>query len=348
MINILRAIMLVLFLSILVDVQAEIKKTDYTKLTIAQLKTKANNNDAEAQFQLGMKYKRGNGVEKSEQTAISWLKMAAENNHGEACGVLGDIYCDSGNMEQGVYYLRKGASLGDGRSYYNLFLAYSYGRYGVPQNENIAGDFLVKSAEARFGSFTVVALAYMYGTDGLSKDKKKAIYWLKKACDKSYAEYLESGKMPREGDGWPYFINDLKELGCDYDPSLHVDEFKRWMNEKPEARFSSNPSNTANNAVTPKSSKVETYVYTKSGRGQSQNTGQWTDAIGSEECVVQFTDDGISVNGMYQPYVKTSGIWKVYGGTSMGFGGTNTTFYYYVDGNKTMKHVCESYFPYSG
>lgn len=95
-----------------------------------------------------------------------------------------------------------------------------------------------------------------------------------------------------------------------------------------------------------KDSKYQSYIYTKSGRGQSQNTGQWTDAIGSEECVVQFTDDGISVNGMYQPYVKTSGAWKVYGGTSMGVGGSNTTFYYYVDGNKNMKQVCESSSPY--
>lgn len=89
-----------------------------------------------------------------------------------------------------------------------------------------------------------------------------------------------------------------------------------------------------------------TYHYTKSGRGQSQNTGQWTEASPSEECFVQFTEDGISVNGVQQPYVRTSGIWKVYGGSSMGFGGSNTVFYYYVDGNKNMKQVCELASPY--
>lgn len=105
--------------------------------------------------------------------------------------------------------------------------------------------------------------------------------------------------------------------------------------------------NTSNNyASTISNNDNPTYHFTKSGRGQSQNTGQWTDAIGSEECVVQFDEDGITVNGIYQPYVKTSGIWKVYGGTSMGFGGSSSTFYYYVDGNKNMKQVCESFSPY--
>lgn len=91
-----------------------------------------------------------------------------------------------------------------------------------------------------------------------------------------------------------------------------------------------------------------TYHYTKSGRGQSQNTGQWTNSSGPEECDVEFGDNGITINGIYYDYVRTSGIWKVYGGTSLGFGGTSSTFYYYVDPNKNMKCVCEYFGSYGG
>lgn len=339
-----------LFLVIPTEAQAPQKKTDYTKLTLAQLKTKAKNNDAVAQFQLGNKYKNGQGVVKNEQIAIDWLKKAADNGHGEACGVLGDYYCDAGNANQGIFYLRKGASLGDGRSYYCLFLAYSYGKYGLPKNEKMAGEFLIKSAEARFGSFFVVACAYLYGSDGLSKDKEKAIYWGKKDCDLSYSQYLETGKMPRDGDGWPYLIKWLKKLGCDYDPALHVDDFKAWMENKPTLASSQTSTQqqhqrTSDNSNGNTSASVK-YHYTKSGKGQSQNTAQWTEGMAPEECEVEFFDGYITVNGGIQTFVKESGSWKVYGGQSMGWGGNNTTFYYYVDANKNMKQVCESVFPY--
>lgn len=74
-----------------------------------------------------------------------------------------------------------------------------------------------------------------------------------------------------------------------------------------------------------------------SGSGQSQNTGQWTEAGPSMECVVQFFDDHITVNGMYCKYLRTSGAWKVYEG--LNFMGNPS--YYYVDGNKNMKMVCD-------
>lgn len=343
LLNILLTLLLIFLLIVTIDCIAATK----SNASVQSLIQKAQQEDLDAQYELGNKYLYGKGVTKNIQKAEIWLKKAADNNYGPACHSLGNLYADEmQDYDKGLYYLRKGTSLGDGGCYYALFLAYKYGKYGLTENEVNAGNMLLKAAEHKYDCFDIVATGYSYGYNGLPKNKNKAIYWGKKACDQDYAKYLKTGKMPTEGNGWPYMIKWLNELGCDYDPALHVDEFKRWMNEKPEARSSSNPSNTANNAATPKSSKVETYVYTKSGYGQSQNTGQWTDAIGSEECVVQFTDDGISVNGMYQPYVKTSGVWKVYGGTSMGFGGSNTTFYYYVDGNKNMKQVCESSFPY--
>lgn len=94
---------------------------------------------------------------------------------------------------------------------------------------------------------------------------------------------------------------------------------------------------STNNSASSNESKSQSYIYTESGRGQSQKTGQWTDPSPSMECVVEFFDDYISVNGMYCKYVKTIGGWKVYEGSTM----WGMTPYYYVDGNKNMKKVCD-------
>lgn len=325
------------------NVTAQNKSPNYYNYSVATLKTKAQNKDLKAQNELGVRYFYGyRGVSKDKTKAEYWFKKAADNGLGEACANMGRLIYTP-HDEKGIYYLRKGASLNDGQSYYGLFLSYRYGD-SANRNEDLAREMLMKSANLGDSQgCDVLSSAYHYGNDGFPEDKNQAIFWHKRACDSYYKLFLEGHPA---GKCWKLEQKQLQDLGCDYDPALHVDEFNRWLNEKSGARLSSNPSNTANNAATPKSSKAESYVYTKSGRGQSQNTGQWTDAIGSEECVVQFTDDGISVNGMYQPYVKTSGAWKVYGGTSMGVGGSNTTFYYYVDGNKNMKQVCESSSPY--
>lgn len=337
LLNVLRTLLLIFLSIVSIDCIAVTK----SNTSVQSLIQKAQQGDPNAQYELGNKYFYGKGVTKNLQKAEIWLKKAADNNYGPACHSLGNLYTDEmHDYDQGLYYLRKGTSLGDGGCYYALFLTYKYGK-GLPENENTAGNMLLKAAEHKYDCFDIVAVGYSYGHNGLPKNINKAIYWGKKACDQDYAEYLKTGMMPTEGNGWPYRVKWLKELGCDYDPALHVEEFQAWLNDKPKVSTNQSSLSQSTNP-----SLSQSYIYTKSGRGQSQNTGQWTDEIGSEECVVQFTEDGISVNGMYQPYVKTSGVWKVYGGTSMGFGGSSTTFYYYVDGNKNMKQVCESYFPY--
>lgn len=318
------------------------KDVDYGKLPMSTLKAKANNGDIKAQYVCGLRYLEGNGVQKNEAKAIEFLKKSATNNYPDAYGELGFIFMYNKNNEESLYSFRKGASLNDGKSYYGLYLHYM----DNAENKEVAGEMLKRAANLRFGhAFFILALAYRHGGDGLPKDRESAIYWGKKDCDKSYAEYLESGEMPREGDGWPYLIKWLKELGCDYDPALHVEEFKTWMAAKPTSSSSRTSTQTSVNSNSNISASVK-YHYTKSGKGQSQNTGQWTDAMAPEECEVEFFDGYITVNGGIHQFVKESGSWKVYGGQSMGWGGNNTTFYYYVDANKNMKQVCESSFPY--
>lgn len=109
----------------------------------------------------------------------------------------------------------------------------------------------------------------------------------------------------------------------------------------------SNTQETVVSTPTKKSNNIPmVFHYTKSGRGQSLNTGEWTDGIDAEECNVEFFAKYIIVNGLVYELVKTKGPWKIYGGQSFGFGGHNDTMYYYVDDNKNMKQICEFSSPF--
>ena len=48
--------------------------------------------DAEAQFNLGLMYYRGQGVRQDDKTALRWFRLAAEQGHAEAQLVLGAMY----------------------------------------------------------------------------------------------------------------------------------------------------------------------------------------------------------------------------------------------------------------
>lgn len=324
------------------------KEDEYRKLSVAVLKKKAQYNDALAQYILGLKYQHGEGISKNLQKSYYWFKKSADNNYPPAFSSLADIYGIQGDFEKVLLSLRKGASLGDGRSYYCLFYAYKYGKYGLQENKAIAGAMLVKAAEARFDCYYILAVDYNYGSDGLPEDKDKAIYWYKKACDSDYESYLYTGKMPKEGDGWPAMVKFLKELGCDYDPALHVDDYKVWKQQRKSVSSTNTASNKTNiqrtnkKSVETTSSPLKIYHYTKSGRGQEQSTGTWTDNGIAESCDVEFFKDHINVNGFWCDYVRDSGLWKVYKAPSFG----RIVSYYYVDSKKNMKYVSEFFGPY--
>lgn len=338
--------LILLLLSFSFNVAAQNKSTNYIKLSVTTLKAKAQNNDLKAQYELGIRYYYGyRGVSKNLTKAEYWIRKAADNGLGKACSHMGRFIYTPYD-DKGTYYLRKGASLNDGQSYYGLFLRYAHG--DETRNKALAREMLLKSANLGDAQgCDILSSGYRYGDNGFPIDKNQEIYWAQKACDSYYAMFLEG--VP-SGEVWKQLRKQLEELGCDYDPALHVDEFKNWLannlmlsssqisSRQQDQRISDNSNGNTSASVK--------YHYTKSGKGHSQNTGQWTDAMAPEECEVEFFDGYITVNGGLHQFVKDSGSWKVYGGQSMGWGGNNTTYYYYVDANKNMKQVCESVFPY--
>lgn len=238
------------------------------------------------------------------------------------------------------------------------------GKIIIPLSRNYSDVFyMTKDAHSDGGYFAVHRDGYnregvvdIHGREIIAPDKYSTTVFLDfdDHPDGGYF-YVKRADNNREGavdiHGREIIPSDKYESVLWYDGKYHAKRADTGEEEciaHPSGNSSKVPSNVPSNtyASTPSNSNNLTYHYTKSGRGQSQNTGQWTDAIGSEECEVTFGDDYITVNGAFQSYVRTSGKWKVYGGTSWGWGGSSSTFYYYVDDYKNMMQVSELVMPY--
>ena len=78
---------------------------------IKTLIQKANQGDAEAQYNLGVAYYNGEGVEQSHSKAVYWYQKSAEQGDAEAQYNLGVAYYNGEGVEQShskaVYWLRK-------------------------------------------------------------------------------------------------------------------------------------------------------------------------------------------------------------------------------------------------
>jgi hypothetical protein len=98
---------------------------------------RAETGDANAQFNLGEIYDRARGVERNEQEALKWYRLAAEQGLAEAQNNLGAIYestnDDSGDYEEAVRFYLVAAEQGFADAQFNMGRMYEIGR-GVTQN----------------------------------------------------------------------------------------------------------------------------------------------------------------------------------------------------------------------
>lgn len=62
------------------------------ELSLEEVKQKAEEGDAQAQYQWAMCYFDGNGVEQDEKKAVEWLEKAVAQGNGEARYALAICY----------------------------------------------------------------------------------------------------------------------------------------------------------------------------------------------------------------------------------------------------------------
>jgi TPR repeat protein len=101
-------------------------------------KEKAEQGDAEAQYNLGLMYDKGQGVVQDYKKAVKWYRKSAEQGYAMAQSNLGFAYGQGQGVVQdnkeAVRWYRKSAEQGDAWGQYNLGVMYYYGKGVVQDN----------------------------------------------------------------------------------------------------------------------------------------------------------------------------------------------------------------------
>jgi TPR repeat protein len=113
------------FISLSVSAMAGEAKTE-------TLQKQAEAGDAEAQFQLGRLYFRGEGVAKNEARALEWISKSAEQGNTDAIASMGFIYSQGAGVpkdeSKAVEWFRRGAEAGSATCKLNLGLLLRQGK----------------------------------------------------------------------------------------------------------------------------------------------------------------------------------------------------------------------------
>ena len=192
---------------------------------VSELKTKAEQGDAVAQWTLGKAYEQGNGVASDAKSAAIWYRKAADQGNAAAQNDLGIMYRigDGVNRdkEESVRWYRKAAKQGNPQSLFNLGVSY-YNGDGVPSDavsayawfllaeqagNPAATDAVKRSAEEGGRMATPEALLrigemYEKGSD-LPQSYSEAAKWYRKAADLSARASVSLASLLIDGKGVP-------------------------------------------------------------------------------------------------------------------------------------------------
>jgi uncharacterized protein len=172
-----RAVILVLVFPLFLRAQ-DVSSTARPIVSLAELQQRAETGDAEAQYQLAIRYTSGNGVSKDNLEAVKWFRKSAESGHAMAQVTLG-LNCSDGRRgvkedpAQAVDWFRKAANQGNANGHSELGFMYERGE-GVSQDDREAAR-LTGLAAAQTLPIAQFDLAYMLENGkGIATDLQRA------------------------------------------------------------------------------------------------------------------------------------------------------------------------------
>jgi len=150
-----------------------------------EYQAKAEQGDAEAQFNLGFCYDDGRGVAKNYAEAVKWYRKAAGQNFAPAQFNLGYCYANgqgvAKNYDKAVKWFRKAAEQNYAPAQSNLGYCYDNGR-GVAKDYVEAVTWYRKAAESGHTEAQLnLGCCYANG-QGVVKDKVEAYAWFSMAA----------------------------------------------------------------------------------------------------------------------------------------------------------------------
>jgi TPR repeat protein len=157
---------------------------------IATYRGAADLGDATAQFNLGLLYAKGQGVQQDFVEAARWYAKAANQGNADAQEHLGTLYYRGRGVPQdyaqAALEYRKAADQGNARAQSMLGELYYYGR-GVPQDNDQMAAWIRKAAEQGYvAAENNLGDLYENG-HGVLQDYAQAATWYRKAADQGSA-----------------------------------------------------------------------------------------------------------------------------------------------------------------
>ena len=199
----------------------------------------AAQNDAWAQYQLGICYDFGRGVKENKVEAAKWYRKAAEQGHVLAQVAIGQCYFAGNgvgkNEIEAVEWYRKAAEQGYLKAMEYLGHFYRSGLAGVQKDMTEAVKWYRKAAEQGH-ILSSLALAHLYEQgNGIAKDMQEAVKWYKQAAIGGNEQAVDSLRnAANKGDAYAQFVfGELNENG--YGVKKDEDEAMKWYRLAAEA-----------------------------------------------------------------------------------------------------------------
>ena len=147
--------------------------------------------DAQAQFNLGIKYYNGQGVKKDHAEAVSWYRKAAEQGHAQAQSNLGYLFDNGEGVEQSdveaARWYRKAADQGYADAQFNLGLMFRNGQ-GVKQSDSEAARWYRKAAKQGCSHAQLNLGLMIKNGQGVKQNHTEAANWYRKAAEQEHAK----------------------------------------------------------------------------------------------------------------------------------------------------------------
>ena len=103
-------------------------QSDNLKETRMSQQEKYQPENASAQYQLGLRYDNGDGVQKDSAEAVKWFRKAAEQGYAPAQNEYGKHLMNERDVVEAVMWFRKAADQGYDKAQNNLGICYATGQ----------------------------------------------------------------------------------------------------------------------------------------------------------------------------------------------------------------------------
>ncbi|MBN8439460.1 MAG: sel1 repeat family protein [Candidatus Accumulibacter sp.] len=146
--------------------------------TLADLIKRAEQGDADAQFNLGKKYYKGDGVPRNADKGFEWYQMAAANGNAEAQFFVGTSSYQNGDGTTAIFLVEEAAAQGNGGAMTNLCVWYNgKNPIVVPQDFSKAATWCQKGAAWGESDSQIYLSTLYYNGYGVIRDKVISYAW---------------------------------------------------------------------------------------------------------------------------------------------------------------------------